>query len=173
MAASKIRGYWVYLARCRDESLYSGSTTDVARRMKEHNTGAGAKYTASRLPVHLVAAWEVSSWSEALRLEAFLKKRVHQVKEQLAACPGKLAPLVAQAGLELLILKCWEDKEMPIVQIEMFEGRTLEQKQKMVEKVTEAIVETVGAKPEQVSIIIREMSRENYSRGGQLESEKK
>lgn len=165
--------YWVYLVRCRDQSLYSGSTTDLTRRIKEHNAGVGAKYTASRLPVYLVGAWELGSWSEALRLEVFLKKQVHHVKEQLALCPQNLADLLGQAGLELKILRCWEDKDMPIVQIEMFEGRTLEQKKKMVEKVTQAIVETVGAKPENVSIIIREMAKENYARGGQLESENK
>lgn len=62
---------------------------------------------------------------------------------------------------------------MPIVQIELLEGRTLEQKKLMVEKVTQAIVESAGAKPENVTIIIREMAKENYANAGVLSSEKK
>lgn len=61
---------------------------------------------------------------------------------------------------------------MPTVQIEMFEGRTYEQKKRMVKMVTEAIVESVGAKPENVNIIIREMAKENHAKGGVLSSEK-
>ncbi|MHB1651147.1 MAG: 2-hydroxymuconate tautomerase [Desulfitobacteriaceae bacterium] len=61
---------------------------------------------------------------------------------------------------------------MPIVQIEMFEGRTLEQKRNLVEKVTEAIVESLSITPERVSIIIREMSKESFSKGGLLEIDK-
>jgi 4-oxalocrotonate tautomerase len=62
---------------------------------------------------------------------------------------------------------------MPIVQIEMLEGRTLEQKKVLVEKVTQAIVESVGAPPENITIIIREMLRENHAKAGILSSEKK
>jgi len=62
---------------------------------------------------------------------------------------------------------------MPFVQIELLEGRTLEQKKLMVEKVTQAIVESAGAKPENVTIIIRDMAKENYATAGVLASEKK
>lgn len=62
---------------------------------------------------------------------------------------------------------------MPIVQIEMLEGRTLEQKKLLVEKVTNAVVESVGAPPENVTIVIREMARENHAKAGILTSEKK
>ncbi len=61
---------------------------------------------------------------------------------------------------------------MPTVQIEMLEGRTHEQKKMLVEKVTKAIVESVGAKPERVTIIIREMAKENHAVAGVLSSEK-
>lgn len=57
---------------------------------------------------------------------------------------------------------------MPIVQVDMMKGRTVEQKKEMVKKVTEALVETVGCPPEAVSIIIRDMEPENYGNGGQL-----
>ncbi|MGE4273176.1 MAG: 2-hydroxymuconate tautomerase [Desulfitobacterium sp.] len=61
---------------------------------------------------------------------------------------------------------------MPFVQIDLLEGRTHEQKKQMVEKVTQAIVETTGAKPESVSIIIRDMAKESFASGGILASDK-
>jgi len=60
---------------------------------------------------------------------------------------------------------------MPIVQIDMLEGRTLEQKRAMVAKVTEAIVETADCKPEVVTIIIREMQAANLGKAGKLRSD--
>ena len=61
---------------------------------------------------------------------------------------------------------------MPIVQVEILEGRTLEQKRKMVAKVTDALVETTGCPIEEVKIIIRETSRENLAGGGVLYADK-
>ncbi|KLU60001.1 GIY-YIG nuclease superfamily protein [Peptococcaceae bacterium CEB3] len=75
--------YWVYLLRCRDDSLYCGVTTDLARRLREHNQGRGAKYTSGRVPVSLARAWRVNSRSEALRLEAGIKKCSRKKKEEL------------------------------------------------------------------------------------------
>jgi 4-oxalocrotonate tautomerase len=57
---------------------------------------------------------------------------------------------------------------MPTIQIDFLEGRTLEQRRAMVKKVTEAMVESIGCKPEAVQIIIREMSRQHLSRNGKL-----
>lgn len=57
---------------------------------------------------------------------------------------------------------------MPIVQIEMLEGRNLDQKRAMAKKVTEAIVETLQCKPEAVTIIMREMPREHLAKAGTL-----
>lgn len=57
---------------------------------------------------------------------------------------------------------------MPIVQVEMLKGRTLEQKRALAQKVTEAIVETANCPKEAVKIIIREMDFENYSQAGVL-----
>lgn len=61
---------------------------------------------------------------------------------------------------------------MPIVQIELLEGRTVEQKRVMAEKVTQAIVESLGAPPENISIIIRDMAKENYAKAGKLALDK-
>lgn len=61
---------------------------------------------------------------------------------------------------------------MPIVQIDLLEGRTLDQKRLLVEKVTQAIIESTGASPESISIIIRDMLKENYAKAGKLASDK-
>lgn len=61
---------------------------------------------------------------------------------------------------------------MPIVQVELLEGRTIEQKRALVQKVTQAIVESVGAPAENVTVIIRDMPKENLGRAGKLEYDK-
>lgn len=61
---------------------------------------------------------------------------------------------------------------MPIVQINLIEGRTAEQKKTLVGKVTGAVCESVDVKPEQVRIIISEMRRDHYAVGGVLFSDK-
>ena len=61
---------------------------------------------------------------------------------------------------------------MPIVQVELLEGRTIEQKRALVEKVTQAIVESVGAPAENVTVIIRDMPKENLGKAGKLEYDK-
>ena len=61
--------YVVYILRCGDGSLYTGITTDLERRVTVHNSGKGAKYTRSRLPVEPVY-WETApDKSTALRRE--------------------------------------------------------------------------------------------------------
>lgn len=74
---------YVYLLRCKDGSLYAGSTTDLDRRFALHAAGKGAKYTRSHPPVSIAAAWQVRSGSDALRLEAQLKRLVKCEKERL------------------------------------------------------------------------------------------
>ncbi|RUL53126.1 MULTISPECIES: 2-hydroxymuconate tautomerase [Lysinibacillus] len=61
---------------------------------------------------------------------------------------------------------------MPIVTVKLLEGRTDEQKKALVEKVTEAVVETVNAKPEAVTIVIEEMAKNHYATGGVRASDK-
>ncbi|CAB4203351.1 COG2827 Predicted endonuclease containing a URI domain [uncultured Caudovirales phage] len=64
----------VYIVKCSDGSLYTGVTTDIERRLAEHNHGAaGAKYTRSRRPVTLVASISVANRSEAQSIEATIK----------------------------------------------------------------------------------------------------
>lgn len=61
---------------------------------------------------------------------------------------------------------------MPIVQVEILEGRTIEQKRLLAQKVTQAIVESIGAPAENVSIIIRDLPKENYAKAGTLAIDK-
>jgi putative endonuclease len=79
----------VYLVRCGDGTLYTGITTDPARRLAQHNAGRGAAYTRARLPVTFVY-WEVmSDRSSALRREHTIKRLSRAAKEALALrCPG-------------------------------------------------------------------------------------
>ena len=64
----------VYVLRCSDRSLYCGITNDLARRIKQHNRGAGARYTRSRGPVKLVRSWPAENKSAALKAELAFKK---------------------------------------------------------------------------------------------------
>ena len=75
--------WFVYMLRCRDNSLYTGYTNDVKRRETVHNTGKGAKYTKSRLPVTLVY-WEAfEEKSDALKRECAIKQLTKAEKEAL------------------------------------------------------------------------------------------
>lgn len=67
-------GWYVYMLRCGDGSLYTGSTTDVDRRLREHQSGTGARYTRSRPPVTLAYVEEAPDRSAAQRREAAVKK---------------------------------------------------------------------------------------------------
>ena len=62
---------------------------------------------------------------------------------------------------------------MPILQVEMLKGRTLDQKREMVKKVTDAVTETLNCPKEAVRIIIREMESENFANAGVLKSDSK
>jgi putative endonuclease len=73
----------VYLARCRDGTLYTGVTTDPDRRLAEHNRGSGAAYTRSRLPVVLVYLEPAADRSHALRREHAIKRMSRAEKEAL------------------------------------------------------------------------------------------
>lgn len=78
--------YHVYILRCSDDSLYTGITTDVVRRLKEHNTSAlGAKYTQGRRPVSLVYSKRFRSRSTASKEEARIKGLSREEKAKMLA----------------------------------------------------------------------------------------
>jgi putative endonuclease len=74
----------VYIVRCADGSYYTGSTTDLEKRLGEHNAKRGARYTASRTPVRLVYREVAASRSEAQKREAAIKKLSRAGKQALA-----------------------------------------------------------------------------------------
>ena len=73
--------WYVYLLRCADATLYCGVTTDMERRLREHNAGRrGAKYTRARRPVELVCCVAQPDASSACRLEWEVKQRPRDEK---------------------------------------------------------------------------------------------
>lgn len=79
-------GDWrVYVVECADGSLYTGIARDVTARVAQHNEGAGARYTRSRLPVTLVHVEPAPDRSAALRREYEIKQMPAPRKRQLVA----------------------------------------------------------------------------------------
>ncbi len=67
--------YYVYILKCADTTLYTGITTDIEKRVEEHNSSKkGAKYTKARRPVKLVYSEQVDTRSDALKREHALRQ---------------------------------------------------------------------------------------------------
>jgi putative endonuclease len=75
--------HYVYVLECADGSLYTGYTTDVQRRVREHDAGEGAKYTRGRTPVELVHTESYASKSAAMSREYEIKQLSRAAKERL------------------------------------------------------------------------------------------
>jgi putative endonuclease len=76
--------YYLYILLCSDKSLYTGITTDLARRVAEHNTSKlGAKYTCGRRPVKLVYSKKFKNRSLASKEEARVKAMTREEKKKL------------------------------------------------------------------------------------------
>lgn len=76
--------YYLYILKCADNTLYTGITTDLERRVLEHNTSKKwAKYTSARRPVTLVYSKEYENRSEATKGELEIKKMKREEKENL------------------------------------------------------------------------------------------
>ncbi|MCR4807398.1 MAG: GIY-YIG nuclease family protein [Lachnospiraceae bacterium] len=75
--------YYTYMVRCSDDSLYTGYTNDLEKRVKAHNTGKGARYTRARGPVELVYYEEYATKEEAMSREWHIKQLSHEEKEEL------------------------------------------------------------------------------------------
>ena len=76
-------GWYVYILRCKDGTLYTGMTDDVPRRLAAHRAGKGAKYTRGRTPLELVYREECTDRSAALRREIAVKRLTRQEKLNL------------------------------------------------------------------------------------------
>ena len=75
---------YFYVLYCRDNTLYGGYTTNIKRRLKQHNDGLGAKYTRmkSKRPVKMLYAEKYSSKSEAMKAEYAFKQLTRKQKER-------------------------------------------------------------------------------------------
>ncbi len=88
-------GWFIYMLRCADGSLYTGITVDVERRFSEHCDGnRGAKYLRGRGPLQLVFQCAVTDRSRATRLEMIIKQLTKQEKEALLLNHALLEPLL-------------------------------------------------------------------------------
>ena len=95
--------HYVYVLRCADDTLYTGYTTNPARRTAEHDAGDGAKYTRGRAPVELVHVERFDTKSGAMSREYAVKQLSRAEKESLvsgdrAAAGERLAPGEISAG---------------------------------------------------------------------------
>ena len=81
----KERPWFVYILRCKDDSLYTGITNDIQERIATHNSGEGAKYTRARIPVILVYQETCSDKSTAREREIEIKGWTRSKKEKLVA----------------------------------------------------------------------------------------
>lgn len=93
--ARRMRRYFVYMLACEGGSLYTGITTDIARRLREHLGGRarGARYTRTHRPQELVALWTCEGRDEASRLEYRIKRLSRSEKEALLAHPLRAGEL--------------------------------------------------------------------------------
>jgi len=83
MQENEQTSWFLYVVKCSDDSLYTGVTSDIKRRISEHNKGSkGAKYTRSRRPVELVFWLDFSNRSTAMEAENRFKKLTRKEKEQ-------------------------------------------------------------------------------------------
>ena len=79
--------YFIYILECADKTLYTGITSDIIKRLRQHNgeIAGGAKYTRARRPIVLVYKEEVKTHAEACAREAEIKAMSRQEKEKLVA----------------------------------------------------------------------------------------
>jgi len=75
--------WFLYMIRCKGNMLYTGITTDIERRFKEHLAGKGAKFLRGKAPLELVYQTKIGNHSEALKEELRIKKLSKVLKEKM------------------------------------------------------------------------------------------
>ena len=90
--------YYVYMLRCSDDSLYTGITPDLERRMRQHLglVKGGARYTKLRPPKEMAALWTVPDKSAAAKAEYAIKRLTREEKQRLAANPAAAEEILAR-----------------------------------------------------------------------------
>lgn len=92
--------YYIYILKTSKDTLYTGYTNDLERRLKLHQAGKGAKYTRAFQPIKLVASWQIKgSKGQALKIEHSIKKLTRQEKLLLIKKPKLLAKLIGPEGI--------------------------------------------------------------------------
>jgi putative endonuclease len=75
--------FFCYILECADDTYYTGWTTEPERRLRQHNSGRGARYTRSRLPVRMVYVEECPDRTTAMKRERAIKALSRSQKEKL------------------------------------------------------------------------------------------
>lgn len=88
--------YYTYMLRCKDNSIYTGMTSDLERRFKEHISKEEkcAKYTLNHTAVNIEMAWESETRSQASKLEYYIKTLTKVQKEKIIKNPAELNTLL-------------------------------------------------------------------------------
>jgi len=86
--------WFVYVARCADDTLYCGVTNDLEARLAAHNAGKGARYTRTRTPIEFVVVRRCTTKGRALQLEYRVKQLTRTQKQELVAAPTLFTRLV-------------------------------------------------------------------------------
>jgi putative endonuclease len=89
-----VERWFLYIARCADQTLYVGIARDVAARIASHDAGRGAKYTRGRGPLTVLVRRRCASKGDALRLELAVKKLSREDKLAIARSRHRFAALV-------------------------------------------------------------------------------
>ena len=100
------KSYFVYILKCSDGSLYTGFTTDPEHRLKVHNSGKGAKYTRSRLPVEIVHLEKFDDKIKAQKREYAIKHLSREQKISLTT-PGTIKTIIFDIGNVLMSFDYW------------------------------------------------------------------
>lgn len=103
-----MKTWYVYIVRCRDNSLFTGVTADLAQTLADHNAGTGARYTKLRRPVHL--AWQAAMRSKAAaeRRRAEIRRSSGPVRERLVL--GNPDPAAYRA---MMLGEPWTTPDVP------------------------------------------------------------
>ena len=88
--SKKTVAWLLYILKCSDNTLYTGITNDLPRRLAQHNNGTASRYTRSRLPVKVVYSEPCSNRSCALKKELAVKRLSRKEKEKYIEKRGKI-----------------------------------------------------------------------------------
>ena len=89
--------WFVYLARCADDTFYCGITNDLVARLTAHNAGKGARYTRNRRPIEMLVTRRCTTKGRALQLEYRVKQLTRAQKLKLVATPAGFAALARKS----------------------------------------------------------------------------